>query len=75
MTRFLFSLLLAVTLGRCLLPSAAVAQGTLIIKSLAEKKVTELPPGQLFWRIESFPTREQAQSAAGARALVAESAR
>lgn len=74
MTRFLFSLLLALTLGQCLLPSAAVAQGTLVIKSLAEKKVTELPPGQLFWRIESFSTRERAQSAAGAWALVAESA-
>ena len=74
MTRFLFSLLLVLTLGQCLLPSAAVAQGTLVIKSLAEKKVTELPPGQLFWRIESFSTRERAQSAAGAWALVAESA-
>ncbi|MFT4431948.1 cupin domain-containing protein [Caballeronia sp. 15715] len=74
MARFLFSLLLALTLGQRLLPSAAVAQGTLVIKSLAEKKVTELPPGQLFCRIESFPTREQAQSAAGAWALVAESA-
>ena len=25
----------------------------LTIKPLAEKKVTELPPGELFWRIEN----------------------
>ncbi|ASL46862.1 hypothetical protein bAD24_III05690 [Burkholderia sp. AD24] len=74
MTRFLFSLLSALTVGLCLLPSAAVAQKNLVIKSLAEKTVSELPPGQLFWRIESFPTRDKAQSAAGPWALVAESA-
>jgi hypothetical protein len=46
----------------------------LVIKTLAEKKVADLPPGQLFWRIESFTAREQAQTAAGTWALVAESA-
>ncbi|CAE6903454.1 hypothetical protein R69749_08280 [Paraburkholderia domus] len=74
MKRLLISLLSVLTLGQCLLPSAAVAQTPLVVKSLAEKKLTELPPGQLFWRIESFPTREKAQSAAGTWALVAESA-
>ncbi|SAK95588.1 hypothetical protein AWB79_07246 [Caballeronia hypogeia] len=73
MTRYLINLLAALTLGQCLLPSAAVAQAPLVVKSLAEKKVTALPPGPLFWRIESFPTREKAQSAAGTWALVAES--
>lgn len=74
MTRLLFSLLSALTLGLCLQPSAAIAQVNLAIKSLVEKTVSELPPGRLFWRIESFPTRDKAQSAGGPWALVAESA-
>ena len=47
--------------------------GTLVIKPLAEKKVTELPAGPLFWRVESFATLAQAQTAAGPMGLVAES--
>ena len=47
--------------------------GTLVIKPLAEKKVAELPAGPLFWRVESFASRAQAQAAAGSMGLVAES--
>jgi hypothetical protein len=43
------------------------------IKPLAEKKVSELPPGELFWRIENFDSLEQAKAAAGAYSLAAES--
>jgi hypothetical protein len=57
-----------------LVPSAARAQQPLVIKSLAEKKVAELPAGQLFWRIENFTTVAQAQGAASTWSLVAESA-
>jgi hypothetical protein len=53
--------------------SLAIAQQTLVVKPLAEKKVTELPAGPLFWRLENFPTLAQAQAAAGPTALVAES--
>jgi quercetin dioxygenase-like cupin family protein len=52
-------------------PSAAMAQ-QLVIKSLAEKKVAELPPGPLFWRLENFPALGEAQAAAGPTALVAQ---
>lgn len=55
------------------LPPAA-AQPALTIKPLAQKKVTELPPGQLFWRIENFDSLEQAKAAAGPWSLPAESA-
>lgn len=55
-----------------MLPSAAVAQASLIVKSSAEENVTDFPPGQLFWRIENFPTREKAKSAEDTWALVAE---
>src|SRR5262245_34462661 len=73
--------MIAVLALLCLSPSAAMAQpavgvagsGTLVVKGLAEKKVRELPAGPLFWRIENFPTRAQAQAAAGPMGLVAES--
>ena len=35
------------------------------ISPSVEKKLKELPPGPLFWRIENFPTLAQAQAAAG----------
>ncbi len=57
--------LIASLTSTCLLPSTATAQQTLVVKALAEKKVTELPPGPLFWRLENFPTLAQAQAAAG----------
>jgi mannose-6-phosphate isomerase-like protein (cupin superfamily) len=56
------------------LPVTADAQQKLVVKSLAEKKVTELPAGSLIWRIARFPTRAQAEAAAGPWSLVAESA-
>ena len=45
----------------------------LAIKPLAEKKVPDLPPGELFWRLENFPTLEQAKAAAGQWSLAAAS--
>ena len=54
--------------------STAIAQQALVIRPLAERKVTDLPAGELFWRIETFPSRLDAQTAAGAWSLVAESA-
>ena len=57
----------------CLWHSGASAQQKLVIKPLAEKKVAELPPGPLFWRIENFDSPAQAQSAAGPWSLVARS--
>jgi hypothetical protein len=50
----------------------AQAQPALAIKPLAEKKVAELPAGALHWRVETFPTRAAAESAAGTWSLVAE---
>jgi hypothetical protein len=69
----LVSIVVALALGLCLSPSMAIAQQALVIKPLAEKKATELPPGPLFWRIENFPTLAQAQAAAGPTGLAAES--
>jgi hypothetical protein len=58
--------------GLFLLSSPAVTQQALVIKPLVEKKVTELPTGPLFWRIENFRTVAQAQAAASPTGLVAE---
>lgn len=55
-----------------LLAAPAMAAERLNIKPLAEKKVTELPKGELYWRIENFGTAEQAQAAASPWSLVAE---
>lgn len=54
-----------------LMSSGAAAQ-KFNVTQVAEKKVSQLPPGPLFWRIETFPTLAQAQAAAGATALAAE---
>ncbi|HUC12343.1 MAG TPA: cupin domain-containing protein [Stellaceae bacterium] len=55
-------------------PQIATAASTpkFTITPVAEKKVAQLPPGPLFWRIDKFPTLGQAQAAAGATALAAE---
>jgi len=70
---------------RAVFVSAAVIFGLLLtsplasaqkfeVKSIAEKKISQLPPGPLFWRIDNFPTLAQAQAAAGPTALAAEAA-
>jgi quercetin dioxygenase-like cupin family protein len=55
-----------------LLSSSAASAQKFEIKSIAEKKVQQLPQGLLFWRIDNFPTLAQAQAAAGPTALAAE---
>lgn len=52
--------------------SLPVLAQQLVIKPVIEKKLAELPPGPLYWRIESFPTLAAAQAAAGPTALAAE---
>jgi hypothetical protein len=66
-------LLLCLTLGFAL-PYPAPADQVLLVKPLAERNVSELPSGELFWRIENFATLDQARGAAGSFSLVAESA-
>jgi len=71
MKRFLAVLFGAVAL---VLAFGSPAQQALVIRPLSERKVTELPSGELFWRIENFPSTEAAQGAAGNWSLVAEAA-
>jgi len=71
MQRFLSLLVGAVAL---VLASASVAQQALVVRPLAERKVADLPSGELFWRIENYPSKDAAQAAAGTWSLVAEAA-
>jgi hypothetical protein len=64
-------LVCAAVAGVVLTSSSASAQ-RFEIKPIAEKKVPQLPPGPLFWRIDNFPTLAEAQAAAGPTALAAE---
>jgi hypothetical protein len=73
MKRFLSGIIGVSICVLSLSPGTAIAQQALVIKALAEKKITELPTGLLYWRLENFPTRAQAEAAAGPTALVAES--
>jgi len=66
-----FLLWAGVIAGALLPPSPAAAQ-TFEIKSVAEKKVAQLPPGPWYWRVDNFPTLQQANAAAGPTALAAE---
>jgi hypothetical protein len=50
----------------------ALAQARLEIKPLAERKVAQLPPGDLHWRIETFASIADARAAAGPWSLAAE---
>ena len=59
-------------LGAVFMPATATAQQKFEIKNVAEKKLKQLPAGPLFWRIENFPTLEQAKATAGETSLAAE---
>jgi quercetin dioxygenase-like cupin family protein len=59
--------------GLIVLASLAMAQQqTFFVKPLVERKVRELPSGDLFWHLATFDAKESAQQAAGPHGLVAE---
>lgn len=46
-------------------PSLAQAGPKYVVKPVAEKKITKLPDGPLYWRVETFPTLVEAKAAVG----------
>ena len=68
MTRILMGIILA------LAALGAAGQTPLSIKPLAEKKIAQLPPDPLFWRIENFPSLDAAKAAGSDYSLAVESA-
>jgi len=73
MKRFTLLMQVIVVSALVLPQSPAIGQQALVVKPLVEKKLTELPPGPLFWRLENFPTLEAAQAAASPTSLAAQS--
>ena len=56
-----------------LMTSASMpAESKFVVTPVVEKKLKELPPAPLFWRLENFPTLAQAEGAAGPTSLAAE---
>ncbi len=55
------------------LSASVLGEPALAIRNLAERRVTDLPSGDLYWRIERFPAKVEATAAAGPWSLVAES--
>ena len=70
--RILASTLLATCMSLSHAP--ALAQPPLTIKPLAERRVPDLPPGDLYWRIETVADHAKADTLAGPWSLVADSA-
>ena len=46
-------------------PAAAAEEPRYVVKPITEMKIKQLPQGPLYWRVENFPTIEQAKAAAG----------
>ena len=62
------------TAALLLSPLVAAEPGKFVVSPVAQKKLSALPPGPLYWRIENFPRLDLAHNAAGASptALAAE---
>jgi hypothetical protein len=68
---------IALVLSLCLMTlslttSKVFAQEQFVIRTVADKKLTELPAGTLYWRLENFPTLAQAREAEGPTSMAAE---
>ena len=63
MKQLIIALLLV--LAPALLPAAAADGQRYVVKPVVEMKIKQLPPGPLYWRVETFPTLDQAKAAAG----------
>jgi quercetin dioxygenase-like cupin family protein len=53
-------------------PTAQEEQEEFVVESVAEKTVTELPAGPLYWHVENFPALPDAEAAAGPFSLAAD---
>ena len=67
----LHSVAATLVLGLSMFVSGAVAQ-QFVVKPVAEKKLVQLPAGQLVWRVETLPSLEQAKALEGPTSLVAQ---
>ena len=47
------------------LPASGAPEQRYVVEPVAQKKIKELPPGPLYWRVEKFPTLNDARAAVG----------
>jgi len=59
------AILVTSVVGLLLSPATRAADVRYAVKPVAEMKIKQLPKGPLYWRIENFPTLDQARKAAG----------
>ncbi len=59
-------------IGFLTLSAGLAADAKFVVTPVVEKKVKELPGGELYWLVESFPSLTKAQEAAGSTSLAAE---
>lgn len=61
-----FGTIAALALALVAPPSSLAEAGPkYVVKPVAEKKITKLPEGPLYWRVETFPTLVEAKAAVG----------
>src|SRR5215470_13517553 len=60
----ILALSLFLGIGLLSVASRVVAQAQYVVQPVAEMKVKQLPKGELFWHVESFPTLDEAKAAA-----------
>lgn len=69
-------MILAAAAGLCLAGSLSstpgMAEAKFVITPVVDKKVDHLPPGPLYWQLDTFPSLEAAEAAAAATSLVAD---
>jgi hypothetical protein len=65
MKRLIPCLFASLMLQSTVWPSTGVEQKALVIQTLAERRVTVLPSGELFWKIDRYSSRTDAQEATG----------
>lgn len=71
--RILTTAVIAAAIGVIATGSAlAQSQGKFVVTKMAEKNVSFLPYGELYWHVENFSTLEDAEAAAGDYSLAAE---
>jgi hypothetical protein len=72
MKSFWIGLVTLVVSSACWAQPTTTTKQEFVVKPVAEKKLKQLPAGELYWRVENLPTLAQAQSAAGDTALAVE---
>jgi mannose-6-phosphate isomerase-like protein (cupin superfamily) len=70
--RFIATIALCVLAACASAPAELPASPEFVVENVAERQVQVLPEGLLYWRVETFPSLDRAQAAAGPTSLAAD---